>query len=165
MTFTQSFAAVIRESIEKGLKKLVVKAPAWYQHQLNKFKDGEEVSLVIHNRKPKRTDQQNRFYWGIYLPLIAKETGEAQRDKRYLEGLHEVFKGSFLNDGLFEAFGKKAWIKKSTTELSVSEFCQYIIDIEELTGVIAPPTENYGLAPLHGGEVEVQEPIHGRKGK
>jgi len=152
VTYTQSFAAVVHNPDGLAGPKLVVKSPRWYRHQLSKFKDGEQVSLVVHNRKPKRTDAQNRYYWGVYLPLIAGEGGE-ERNKDYIEVLHERFKGEFLNKGLFEAYGKKVWLKKSTTELGVAEFCQYILDIERLTGVEAPPTENYGLEPLRGGEV------------
>lgn len=144
VTYTQSFAAVIKA--DGPNKRLIVRSPRWYAHQINKFKDGEEVSLVVHNRKPKRSEQQNRYYWGVWLPLIAKETGEANLDR-----LHELFKGKFLTQGVVEVLGEKVRLKKSTTELSISEFCQYIMDIEAETGIEAPPTENYGLPALKEG--------------
>src|SRR5574343_690791 len=87
--YTQGFAAVIKKD-ERGMNKLIVKSQRWYQHQLNKFKNGENVSLMIHNEKPKRTERQNRYYWGEYLPLIAKEKNEPDLDR-----LHELFKGKF----------------------------------------------------------------------
>ena len=46
---------------------------------------------------------------------------------------------------------KKVRKKKSTTELGVGEFCEFIMNIEAETGVAAPPTENYNLAPLRDG--------------
>ena len=144
VTYTQSFAAVIRNDPDSATKKLVIKAVRWYQHQLQKFKDDENVTLIIHNRKPKRTLAQNAYYWGAYLPLIAEETGESDLDR-----LHELFKGKFLTLGVVEVLGEKVRMKKSTTELSVSEFSQYIMDIQVLTGVEAPPTENYDLGPLN----------------
>jgi len=145
ITYTQSFAANIFKP--KGCSAtLHIKSQRWYQYQINRFKDGEEVSLVINNRKPKRTEQQNRYYWGAYLPKIAEETGEKDFNK-----LHELFKGKFLTMGIVEVLGEKVRMKKSTTELSISEFCQYIIDIEALTGVSAPPTENYDLISLSDG--------------
>jgi len=156
VTYTNSFAAVIRKGL-KG-KAMIVKSPRWYHHQLQKYKEGEEVTLMIHNRKPKRTEQQNRYYWGIYLPEIAKETGESDLDK-----LHELFKGKFLTKGIFEVLGQKVRMKGSTTGLGVVEFCQYVIDIEALTGVKAPPTENYGLkaldrVALNSSESQVEYP-------
>lgn len=150
ITRTESFAGVIRKDPSDGrLKKLTIKSPRWYQHQLNKFREGEEVTLEIHTKRPKRTEQQNRYYWGVYLPLVSKETGEADLDR-----LHELFKGKFLTTGVVDVLGERVRMKKSTTELGVGEFCQYILDIEALTGVEAPPTENYDLAPLHEGALQ-----------
>src|SRR3990167_3660491 len=137
--YTQGFAAVIRKD-ERGQNKLIVKSQRWYQHQLNKFKNGQSVSLMIHNERPKRTDRQNRYYWGVYLPLIAKEKNESDLDR-----LHELFKGKFLTTGVVEVLGEKVRMKRSTTELSVSEFSEYIQNIYSLTGVEPPPTENYDL--------------------
>lgn len=146
ITNTQTFAAVIR--IKPGdphVKGLVIKSPRWYQHQLQKFKDGEDVTLEIHNRKPKRTEAQNRYYWGAYLPLIAEETGEKDLDR-----LHELFKGKFLTQGVVEVLGEKVRMKKSTAALSKVEFCEYIMAIQADTDVEAPPTESYGLDSLQG---------------
>ena len=86
---------------------------------------------------------QNRYYWGAYLPIISEETGEND-----LERLHELFKGLFLTKTIAEVLGKKVRITKSTTELSVSEFMEYITNIEEFTGITSPPTENYDIRPL-----------------
>lgn len=149
VTRSEPFSAVIRKSKIDGKPTLVVRSQRWYQHQLGKFKDGTEVTLEVHTRKPKRTEQQNRYYWGVYLPLISKETGEAD-----LDALHELFKGKFLAEGVVEVLGEKVRKKKSTTELGVGEFCEYIMNIEALTQVAAPPTENYGLAPLKDGAKE-----------
>lgn len=146
VTRSQPFAAVIKASAVDGKKTLVVDSKTWYQHQLNKFPDGTKVTLEVHTRKAKRTEQQNRYYWGVYLPLIARETGEAD-----LDALHELFKGKFLAEGIVEVLGEKVRKKKSTTELGVGEFCEFIINIEALTQVAAPPTENYNLAPLKEG--------------
>lgn len=141
---TQLFAGVIRRDPTDGrLKKLIVKSTRWYQHQINKFRDGEQVTLEVHNKRPKRTDQQNRYLWGVYYPLIAKETGELNVDR-----LHELFKGLFLTEGVVEVLGRKVRMKKSTTELGIAEFCEYIMAIESETGIAAPPTENYDLTPL-----------------
>ncbi len=142
VTQTQTFAGVIRKG-PNGKKKLIVKSPRWYEFQISKFHDGEQVTLEVHNSKPKRSEQQNRYYWGAYLPLIAEERGEPDLDR-----LHELFKGKFLTKGIVEVLGEKVRMKKSTTELGVGDFCQYIINIEAMTGIQAPPTENYDLISL-----------------
>ena len=139
--YTQNFAGVIKK--EGNQNKLIVRSQRWYQHQLNKFRNGESVSLMIHNERPKRTERQNRFYWGAYLPLIAKETGEHN-----LDSLHELFTGKFLTESVVEVLGQKVRMKKSTTTLSRSAFSEYIMNIEADTGIEAPPTESWQLAPL-----------------
>lgn len=146
ITVSQQFAATIRHSKVDGMASMKVASVRYYQHQLNKFKDGEVVTLYISSKRPKRTEQQNRYYWGAYLPAIAAETGEKD-----LDALHELFKGKFLAEGIVEVLGEKVRKKKSTTELNVADFCQFIMDIEALTGVVAPPTENWQLAPLKEG--------------
>lgn len=141
VTITQSFAAQIFK--EGGDARLQVKSNTFYIHQLNKFKNGEQVTLYVTNRRAKRTLSQNAYYWGVYLPLIAAETGEQNLDR-----LHELFKGLFLTKGIVEVLGRKVRIKGSTTNLSVGDFCDYIMKIQGETGVEAPPTENYGLEAL-----------------
>ena len=146
ITITQTFSAKVLRSKTDGKKTLVVRSKMFYQHQINKLRDGENVTLYVSSKRPKRTEQQNRYYWGAYLPIIAAETGE-----RDLDALHELFKGKFLAEGVVEVLGEKVRKKRSTTDLGVGEFCQYIMDIEALTQVVAPPTENWDLAPLKEG--------------
>lgn len=146
ITRSYPFAAKIVKSKVDGKNTLIVNSKMFYQHQLNKFKDGEKVTLEIHTKRAKRSEQQNRYYWGAYLPIIAKETGEGD-----LDALHELFKGKFLSEGVVEVLGQKVRKKKSTTDLGVGEFCEFIMNIEAETGVAAPPTENWELAPLQEG--------------
>lgn len=143
VTRSQPFTATVVEGNGPWHHKLKITSTEFYQNQLNKFKPGTKVTLEIHTSKPKRTDQQNRYYWGVYLPIIAEETGNNN-----LIALHELFKSLFLTTKIIEVLGRKVRIKKSTTELGVGDFCQYIINIEGETEVIAPPTENWDLAPL-----------------
>lgn len=143
VTETKHFAATITRGPD-GKKTVTLKSPRWYRYQISKFKDGEDVTLVIHSRKPKRTEQQNRYYWGAFLPKVAEETGESDLDK-----LHELFKGKFLTEGIVEVLGEKVRMKKSTTNLSKADFSEYISSIEALTGVTAPPTENWSLPQIH----------------
>lgn len=143
ITFSQPFSAVITQDPSTGKKVLEISSRDFYQHQLNKFKVGEKVTLELHTRKAKRTEAQNRYLWGIYYPAIAAETGE-----RNLDALHQLFSGLFLTKAITEVLGQKVRIKKSTTELNVAEFIEYIMSIEAETGIAAPPTENWELAPL-----------------
>jgi len=130
---SQSFAATI-VSDGQGGKKLQLKSLAWYKNQVSKFKEGESVSVVIHNRRAKRSEQQNRFWW-VYMTMIAQETGHSPED------VHEWAKGKFLTKRVVEVFGQPTRVKGSTTELSKLDFSELIMNVETATGIKAPPTE------------------------
>ena len=145
-TFTsQPFSAQVTLDPETRVKKrLAIGSPEYYQTYLNKIPVGTPVTLIITNKKPKRTDQQNRFYWGVYLPAIARETGEND-----LERLHQLFKGKFLTEWTGNVLGCPVRVTRSTTNLSVIEFSEFITNIHALTNVEPPPVEDWGLAPLN----------------
>lgn len=148
VTFSQPFVAIIRR--DSLTPRLVIQAKSFFYTQLNKFRDGEKVTLMVTNHKLKRTLAQNAYYWGVYLPLICSQTGEQDT-----EALHELFKGKFLTTGIKTVLGEKVRIKGSTTNLGRGDFSNYILAIQQLTGVMAPPTENYDLGPLSDGPEEI----------
>lgn len=137
ITETKDFAGKIIIG-DDGKKKLEITSPTWYRHQLQKFRENEHVTLYISSRRPKRTQQQNRYLWGVYLPLIARETGEHD-----IERLYRYFIGKFSTKEIVEVFGQPVRMTKGSSEMSKSEFSEFIMDIEAETGVQAPPTENY----------------------
>lgn len=110
-----------------------------HQHLFKKFLQqfaGKKVTIEVQERKSTRTMNQNSYYW-LYLGIIAEETGHSTED------LHELFKGKFLSSGIKEIFGEKVRSKQSTTQLSVGRFVEYLMQIEELTGVPLPDTSEY----------------------
>lgn len=137
ITDTKDFAGEIQ--LVDGKKVLKILSRTWYETQINQFRVGEKVSLYVSNRKPKRSEAQNRYYFGVYLPLVAKETGEHN-----LRKLHAYFKDQFLGIDV-QVLGKTIRFQKSSTELSKNDFSEFIMNIEADSGVQAPPVENYGL--------------------
>jgi hypothetical protein len=110
-----------------------------FERFVAQFPDGK-YRLEITSKKEKRSAEQNRYYH-FYLGLIARETGHTS------EELHEWAKGKFLSTGISEIFGEKVRKKKSTTELSKGEFCDYLANIMVETGVELPDTtEFYGYS-------------------
>lgn len=98
--------------------------------------EGKKIEIQVNEKKSTRSQQQNSYYW-LYLGVIAKETGHTTDD------LHELFKGKFLSKGIKEIFGEKVRSKASTATLSVGRFVEYLMEIEELTGVPLPDTSLY----------------------
>ncbi len=108
-----------------------------YKKFLHQFND-KEVYISIEEKKSKRSDEQNNYYWA-YLNIISKESGHSPNE------LHEWAKGMFLSNGVTMVYGKPVWKKKSSTSLSKGKFAEYIAQIEAETGVPAPdPDLFYG---------------------
>ena len=107
-----------------------------FSNWLTQWND-KEVLIEISEKKSKRSDEQNRYYWGVYLPLISRETGYT------VDEIHEWAKGTCLPTEIKEIFGDKVRIKKSTTKLTKGQFVEYIINIEQRTEIQAPDTTEY----------------------
>lgn len=119
----------------KGLKFKSDYHQSLFRQRLEQL-EGKEFSLHIDEKKPKRSEQQNRYYH-LYLNMIADETG-------YTHGeLHSLMKGKFLTREIKEVMGQKVRITKSTTELSKSDFAEYILEIQNFTGILPPNTDAF----------------------
>lgn len=112
--------------------------------------EGKEVWLSVDERMPNRTEAQNRYYW-LYLTLISHETGAD------IEALHAWAKGKFLTETITEVYGDKVRITKSTTELSKTDFSDYIRKIEVETEILAPDTTPFGIALTHDEYNELKD--------
>lgn len=130
---SRSFAARIDGT--PGAHTLTVLARPYFQTFLNAhFKPGDEATLLITGKKPKRTEAQSRYYW-VYLSEISRETGNDPDD------LHEFFKAEFLPSKAVEVLGRVVIKRASTTTLTRTEFSEYIEKIAGLTGIEPPPVE------------------------
>lgn len=93
-----------------------------YYAYLYKFKDGCEITMVLaHKTKSTvRSVQQNRYYWGVVVGILACHTGYTP------EEMHEALKMKFL----LVHRNKLPDTVKSTSNLSKDEFCEYIENIQ-----------------------------------
>ena len=94
--------------------------------------EGKRVEIIIKRLRSTRSSQQNRFYWGVVVVVMR----QAFKDIGYLlntEETHTILKDKFMPytdictpDG--EMISKKY---KSTTELTKTEFGEYIDKISQ----------------------------------
>ncbi len=98
------------------------------------FPDGK-YTLEINSKKSKRSDNQNRFYW-LFMGMISRETGYTPME------LHSLFKGMFSSE-IKEVMGNKTRVGKSTADMTKGEFCEYIIEIHNFTGIETPDVVEY----------------------
>jgi hypothetical protein len=122
-------------SIEKGV--LVVRNRATMAAEIKKYDDCPTI-IKVERLKNSRSRNQNSYYWGVVLDVIANDTGHTQ------EELHQIFKKMFLPK-IFKKLGDKTVIiNGSTTALSTDEFARYIdriiAEVSQI-GIAIPPAE------------------------
>lgn len=93
--------AIYLARIEKG--KLYINDRKDMDEYLALQEDGE-VQVIIQKRRKPRSDNQNRYYWGVVVRLIADEIGELDQDlvHHYLQiavGNFKEIKGVKVPDG------------------------------------------------------------------
>lgn len=98
--------------------------------------DGKTYEIFL--RETKRTLSQNAFYW-VYLELIEYEIGNNAND------LHEYFRRALLPPKFLKVMGKEVKVPRSTTELSKTEFSEYMDKISAECGVPIPNPEDAGF--------------------
>ena len=96
--------------------------------------EGKQVVIKIEKFKKKRSTQQNRFYYGVIIPIVQnclKEAGHIMTN----ESTHDLIKLKFLKETLFvnETTGEIIERIKSTTELSTSQFMDLLAEINNFT--------------------------------
>jgi hypothetical protein len=79
------------------------------------FPEDSKVDIVIRKHSEKRTNRQNRYYFGVVLPILADHFGHDN-----VEDMHEDLKEKFNPVSSLITPGKM--IGGSTTNLSTIEF-------------------------------------------
>lgn len=98
----------------------------------------ERIKKVRTTGKPGERSNLNGYYW-FYLSVIADENRDNVND------LHEYFKRAVLPPRFAVVLGKTIKLPATTTELTGAEMMDFMLRIEQLTGVAIPPhpDENY----------------------
>lgn len=103
-----------------------VKDREFRPHKPHEFKsavghlEDKEVMLTIAEKRKPRSEQENRYYWGVVVAILSEELGLIP------EQTHDIIKNKFLlNHRVKTEFGKVVWAvayPRSTSTLSTSEF-------------------------------------------
>jgi len=119
---------------------------AAFDSAISGLRDGWEVEIEVSRLRATRSQQQNRYYWGVVIAALSRYTGYESSD------LHELMKSKFLpkpigindeNGRIVEAFV----LGGSTRQLTTDEFAQYTEDIRRWANIT-----------LH---LDIPEPEHG----
>lgn len=113
--------------------------------------EGKDVLITLEKAKKQRSNQQNAFYWGIVIVIIKsclKSTGNNLNEN----DVHDLLRLKFLKEtiAIKEETGEVIERVKSTTELTTSQFMDYIAEIQQFAAeyfdaIIPDPNENLTL--------------------
>lgn len=133
---------VRNDRLQPNVSKLI--AAAIKEH------NGKRVTITIDRCRKTRSNPQNAYYWGVVLPIIKQaylDTGW----RKNIEDIHAELRVMFSRKEVAnELTGEIATLPCSTTELSTSQFMEYLAEIgqwaaEELGCYIPEPNEQTNL--------------------
>jgi hypothetical protein len=90
--------------------------------------EGEEVQVTIEKFRRIRSDEQNRYYWGVVIKIACRETGWTKSE------MHDYLKYTLLTETLvLEKEGKMYEVKSydTTTNKKTTEFENYLRSCRE----------------------------------
>lgn len=112
---------------------------------------GKEVEVIVQRHRSKRSDQQNRYYWGGVVPIVCMGLNDIGYRINEAD-THEYLKATFLKDSIVnERTGELLPMIGSTRKLTTIGFMEYIQDIQrwaaEFLGVEIPdPNEQVEIS-------------------
>jgi hypothetical protein len=97
----------------------------------SKLPMGFAVWIEVKDGKPKRSQQQNSYLWGVVYATILRDGGEALGGWR-AEDLHEYLLGEHFGWERVQAFGKTRMrpLRRSSA-LNKTEFVDYVAFIKQ----------------------------------
>jgi len=126
---------------------LIINRVADFHRQLDPL-DGMEVDIIIKKKVKSRSNHQNKFYWGVFLPVIRDALMDLGHFMSNEEQVHDLLKLKFLKyDSINEDTGDVIEVLGSTTTMSTLEFETYLTNVrawaaEYLNCVLPFPNEN-----------------------
>lgn len=113
--------------------------------------NGKEITITIENKKKKRSNEQNKYYWGVIIKLIQNAIKEEWGERKTSLEVHEMLKAKFnFTEHVNEGTGEILLIGKSTTENTTTQQEEY----QEDCRIFAKEWFNIEI-PLPNEELEI----------
>ena len=103
---------------------------------LNAIKYFNDKDVVITFSKPKksRSNNQNRFYWGVILPLVQNGLLDATGELRSVDNIHyKILLPLFapLNEIVNKDTGECISERLTSSEMTTTQFMEYIMEVQK----------------------------------
>lgn len=122
LIFSMEYLAVIKNG------DIVFANPEIFSIQMEKL-EGERVTVKVEKVKRKRSDKQNRWYWGLAIPTIQngieEQTGE-RYDKNTIHAMIlNLVGGLKMETKIIMGMNVIEVKQKRTSEMTTEEFCDF----------------------------------------
>lgn len=109
---------IFQGKIEKG--QLILDDPFRYQAHKASL-EGKRVDLSLKKHRENRSDNQNRYYWGVVIDILSNHCGYTPDE------MHDALKEKFLGSHERDEHGLQKI--KSSAKLTTDEFIRYTNEI------------------------------------
>jgi hypothetical protein len=94
--------------------------------------EGKDIEIIIREKMPQRSVQQNKYYWKVVVERIQLAILELNGQNFSKEDIHDFLKNRFNATSVMnELTGEEIKIPKSTTKLDVLDFIVYVDSCKE----------------------------------
>jgi hypothetical protein len=91
----------------------------------------KEFTFTLEKKRSKRSNEQNRYYWGVVVPLVKQGLTELGNMVN-LESTHDFIKSEFnYKEIVNQNTGEIKKLPNSTTQLTKTEFSQMIERVKQ----------------------------------
>jgi len=96
-------APIFRGKVDKG--RLILDNRDKFRRYLASF-EGKTFELILRERQPWRSEEQNRYYFGVVVAMVSEHTGHTPEES------HQILKDQFKVE--------------TTTKMKTVEFQEYV---------------------------------------
>lgn len=85
--------------------------------------EGKEIKIVFKRKYKKRSNNENAFYWGVWIPILQRAILDTWGEIRDANDVHEIIKlNCNYEEKINEDTGSFIRVPRSSTELNTYEW-------------------------------------------
>lgn len=85
--------------------------------------EGKDIKIVFKRKYKKRSNNENAFYWGVWIPILQRAILDTWGEIRDANDVHEIIKlNCNYEEKINEDTGSFIRVPKSSTELNTYEW-------------------------------------------
>lgn len=85
--------------------------------------EGKDIQIIFKRKYKKRTNNENAFYWGVWIPILQRAVRDTWGEVRDASEVHDIIKlNCNYEEKVNEHTGEFIRVPKSSTQLNTYEW-------------------------------------------